>query len=381
MKQIYLILLLIPILVGCQSKKEPLATIGCKPSGEILFGNEKKYIDIKISEDVSKKTLITTLPIFSKIKNNEELLGIFKVFGLKDREPQFRFINYLSLKESEREVYYKPRQELTHSHDWLSAWDSCGGYVGLKKDGSLWQFGKKNGYYAWDSSIPIASRRLFDKYYKSKKIGDDFGGAKIKRGHYFMYAIKKDGSLWAWDGILQPTPKKFSQSSDWSNFIAEWEGHGDVGCRAFNIGLKKDGSLWDFAHSPNKRYYITKPKQMGESRDWDRVTFDCDVMYAQKKDGSLWEGNFDNENSLSFTKITEINVKDKLYTPNKIDSLSTLVSIMKKIPSGGMTSRDSSHEIEIRKDGTLWFPTLRNYETLDNILKKYQCVELAPRKK
>ena len=78
---------------------------------------------------------------------------------------------------------------------------------------------------------------------KSKKIGDDFGGAKIKRGHHFMYAIKKDGSL--------------------------------------------------------------------------------------------WEGNFDNENSLSFlsfTKITEIDVKDKLYTPNKIDSLSKLLSIMEKIP-------------------------------------------------
>ena len=110
------------------------------------------------------------------------------------------------------------KQELTHSSNWDIAWDTCSGYIALKKDGTLWQFGKV-GECNWGQIIPVdpqtgkpihKEKRIY--HLKSKKIGVGFRGAKFINGGYRMYAIKKDGTLWGWGEGLGVKPRKLSSS-------------------------------------------------------------------------------------------------------------------------------------------------------------------------
>jgi hypothetical protein len=305
----------------------------------LFFKGHKRRIDF----DFDKKTKLLKFPIYFKKDKKEGHLGDIEVSRKKEKII-YKFVH----------TNNHCKQEESHSKDWVSAWNSCGGYVALKKDGSLWQFGKSGdcdwGQIGFGSIDYETGRVMYEKVYKhhikAKKIGNNFDGAKIERGANFMYATKKDGTLWAWGGNLQPMPKRFSQSSDWANFLAKWGGNG---CTDLDFGLKKDGSLWHFSSTPTTKEYIPKFKQVGESKDWDKITFDCDTIYGQKKDSSLWKSIVGNDDF----SLVKINPKDKLYSPD-IDTVSKLISVMKKIPSGGMSSGYGSTKIEIKNNGTLW---------------------------
>ena len=330
------------------SKYSPIHSVSKIHADRLFFKGHKERIFFDFPQG---RKALNYLVYFKKDKR-EGLLGEVEI-SKREGKLVYKFVD----------VNNHPKQEKSHSRDWVRAWNSCEGYVALKKSGSLWQFGK-SGYCAWGQMSPpsidfetykVISRKVYKHHLGAKKIGDGFDGAKIRRGAYFMYAVKKDGSLWAWGGELQPMPKRFSQSRDWANFMTEWEGNG---CSQMNIGLKKDGSIWDFPSVPTMEAYIPQPKQIGESKDWDKITFDCGIVYAQKKDGSLWQ-----KTDSAFVKI---NPNDKLgiYT---IKSFSELLSIMKDIPSAGIDGRYGSNEIEVKKDGTLWLEPEEIEEAVSNV--------------
>ena len=247
------------------------------------------------------------------------------------------------------------RQELTYSTNWLKAWDTCSGYTALKKDGSLWQFGRVGGC-DWGQIIPIdpkTGKAIYKEnlvyHLKPKKIGMDFDGAKIINGGYRLYAIKKDGTLWGWgEGIGEKT-KKLSFSHTWSDFAIKYEGNG---CFGYDVGLKKDGTLWRFPESSfarGKYKTVLKLEKISRFTDWKKIALGCSAIYGLRKNGTLWK--FDETDRMSdFERFTP---KKKSYDGD--DELYPLLnSKMSKVKSGMIYSPwYTQKKTEANKDGTL----------------------------
>ena len=165
------------------------------------------------------------------------------------------------------------KQELTYSTDWSKAWDICTGYIALKKDGSLWQLGEVGGCNRGQMlppSDPKTGKPTHTTKYiyhlAPKKIGDGFDGAKMINGISRLYAIKKDGTLWGWGKGLGIKPKKLSASGNWADFSVK---DGSQDCYDYDIGLKKDGTLWRITN---------KLQKVSRFSDWNKITLGCGAI-------------------------------------------------------------------------------------------------------
>ena len=243
------------------------------------------------------------------------------------------------------------RQETTYSRDWEKAWSTCSGYTALKKDGSLWQFGKVGGC-GWGGIISVDSQYKPKYIYqlKPKKIGSGFRGAKIINGGYRLYAIKKDGTLWGWGEGLGVKPKKLSSSRNWSDFGVKYEGNG---CCGYDVGLKKDGTLWRFPETAFARgQYKTalKLQKISQFGDWKKIVLGCCSINGLRKNGTLWR----------FSQMGNEKVAFKRFTPKKksyggdTELYPLLKSKMKKVPYGTVYNPEKSEKkLKANKDGTL----------------------------
>lgn len=245
------------------------------------------------------------------------------------------------------------KQEFSKSKEWVFAWSTCSGYIAVKKDGSLWQFGKVGGCN-WGQILPVdvqTGKPMFEKKYiyhlHAKKIGDGFNGAKFISGGYRVYAIKKDGTLWGWGEGLQDKPMQMSKSHGWIDIVMKYEGNG---CCAFDVGLKEDGSLWRFSeyNYDIKLVSVPEPKQISMYKNWEKIVFGCCTLYGVRADASLW-------------KYNEAYTKALFVTFNSEENM----DIADRELYGILTSKDKhlkilynpeevNRERKVRKDGTLW---------------------------
>ena len=393
MRKIYLMAILLSILVGCQSSKkidkvvpkkqdknyilyklsienngmvyirkiEPISyhkellfAFSHKEWGKLLFKmNRKSYVDIKIPKKISQKKLTHIYTVISKKDNSEKLLGEFQIDAVEGKEPQIGFINYVYLKNNEIERYnksQKAREELTHSHDWVKVLDLCDGYIALKKDGSLWKFGdlRECGWGGLDIiDNKFMNRNIYTYHLTPKKIATGFKDAKLINGGLCFYAIKKDGTLWS--NYIDTKFKQVGRDSDW---VSIGVGIGVDDGLNYDIGLKKDGSLWKIYHN--------KISSLSKNREWDKVWMERFIIYAQKKDGSLWSGPSDAE---YFKKVT----KDK----------DEILKIMEKIPSQEVQFFQNRKDINLSKNGRLFLaPKINNEE-----VHKNRAITLYPNRK
>lgn len=240
------------------------------------------------------------------------------------------------------------KQELTHSKEWISAWDTCSGYTALKKDGTLWQFGKAGGCN-WGQITPVEFKPKYTYHLKPTMIGTGFKEAKIINGGYRLYAIKKDGTLWGWGEGIGLKPLLLSKSHEWSDFGIKSEGNA---CFNYDVGLKKDGTLWRFPEFVFARGQHKTPvilKKISKFSDWKKIALGCESIYGMRRNGSLW-------------KSDEIRHKD-VFKKYKLKKLTYdadrklylwLKSKMVKVASGTVYNPDDFlKKMKVQKDGTL----------------------------
>ena len=254
------------------------------------------------------------------------------------------------------------KQESTHSQDWIKTWNTCSGYTALKKDGSLWQFGKVGGC-GWGGIIPFdpkTGKALYKEkkiyYLKPTKIGKGFKGAKFTNGGYRMYAIKSDGILWGWGEGLTVKPKRLSSSRNWSSFGIKYEGNG---CCGYDVGLKKDGTLWRFPESSFARgKYKTalKLQKISQFSDWKKIVLGCCNIYGLRKNGTMWR----------FSQMGNEEPYFKKFSPKKksdggdMELYPILKSNMAKVRPGMIYSPQASQKtIKANREGTLCLPPLK----------------------
>jgi hypothetical protein len=266
-----------------------------------------------------------------------------------------RTIKNVSSKQKKVTCKKNRKQELTRSADWIKAWNTCSGYTALKKDGSLWQFGKV-GECGWGQIIPFdpqTGKAIYKEKtiytLKPKKIGTGFTGAKIINGGYRMYAIKRDGTLWGWGEGLNVKPKKLSSSRNWLSFGIKYEGNG---CCGYDVGLKKDGSLWripESAFARGKYKTALRLQKIGQFSDWKKIVLGCCAIYGLRKNGTLWKFD-DAEGKNGFKKF----IPQKRSYDGDQELYPLLKSKMSKVRSGAIYNSQSPQKtIKANRDGTL----------------------------
>ena len=240
--------------------------------------------------------------------------------------------------------------------DWSAV--ACGQShtVALKVDGSLWTWGLN---YFGQLGLGDASF----KQSAPTRVGVDSDWTAVACGPAATFAIKRDGSLWAWglnqhgqlgqgDTVNRGAPVRVGTDSDWMAIAAGWShvlalkrdhglwawgnnqygqlGLGDtvdrlnavrvgadldwtgLACGGYwTLGTKADGGLWAWGNNLYGQLGLgdtsnrLEPNRVGTDTDWSDVSCGFLNSIAVKGDGSVWAGGFNSVGQLGLGDTTD----------------------------------------------------------------------------
>ena len=208
----------------------------------------------------------------------------------------------------------------------------------LKNDGTIWAWG-------WNMYGQLGDGTTTDRL-TPVKVSGLTGVTAISVGFYHTVALKSDGTVWAWgyngcgqlgDGTTtdRPTPVQVSGLIDVTSISAG-------GCHT--LALKNDGTVWAWG--------LNYKGELGDGTKTDRLTpvqvsgltgvtaisVGSAHTLALKSDGTVW-GWGDNE----IGQLGDGTTTDRL-TPVKVNGLTGVTAI----------SAGAWHIVALKRDGTVW---------------------------
>jgi alpha-tubulin suppressor-like RCC1 family protein len=211
--------------------------------------------------------------------------------------------------------------------------------LGIKKDGSLWSWGKGAVGQLGNNTI-VASAT-------PSRIGTANNWQSVSTGIFHSLALKKDGSIWTWGYnntgqigdatfINRFTPTRVGSDNDWQAIEA-----GDYFC----LALKKDGTLWAWGDNTNGQLGDGTgspkflPTKVGTDNDWQFINADLNSSLAIKKNGTLWTWGRNDDTKLGYSTSGQ-----DQNTPQKVGAANNWQSAAMGV----------NHVVALRKDGTIW---------------------------
>ncbi|QHW33958.1 hypothetical protein GZH47_26280 [Paenibacillus rhizovicinus] len=206
---------------------------------------------------------------------------------------------------------------LSPAKDWQSFSINGSHLLAIKKDGTLWGMGdNRQGQLGLPSYNANTDKMM--------KVGSDRDWAQVRTGASGSIALRKDGSLWQWGkgwwsqtemtGIVQVGSDK-----DWSRIWSSTD-------TAFV--LKKNGSLWSWGRNDYGQVgsgsagTIMEPSSVADKGPWTEVIPGTYYTVGTKKDGSVWIWGDDKEsvfgymNSTSELKMSKVSAIGAIRVPD-----------------------------------------------------------------
>jgi alpha-tubulin suppressor-like RCC1 family protein len=190
--------------------------------------------------------------------------------------------------------------------DWEAVSMTDATAAAIKTDGSLWCWGAN-----FEGRVGVGSDAV-GRYFTPVQAGADKDWVTVDgSGWGIFFAVKADGSLWAWGNNInhsmgtgeadadQHSPTQIGADRDWISAHHPYSPH--------SVGIKYDGSVWVWGWN-NFRVLgngedtpsIARPypTMVGTDTDWAYVSSAWSHILAVKADGSLWTWGYCAEGSL-----------------------------------------------------------------------------------
>ncbi|MEI6091911.1 MAG: RHS repeat-associated core domain-containing protein [bacterium] len=212
--------------------------------------------------------------------------------------------------------------------------------IGLKSDGTIWSW----GYWGWGS---LGTGATSDQLVPTR-IGTGTNWKAIACGGCHTLAIKTDGTLWAWgynsrgqigDGTTEAktTPVKIGTETNWKSVFSSSSSQS-------SYAIKSDGTLWAWGYNyygqlgDNSTTNRLSPKKIGTSTDWKKIACGVDYTLGLKTNNTLWA--WGNNLYGTFGDGTE----EGRIIPGQVGNLTTWMDI----------ACGERHSSAVKTDSTLW---------------------------
>jgi alpha-tubulin suppressor-like RCC1 family protein len=191
--------------------------------------------------------------------------------------------------------------------------------LAVKTNGTLWSWG--SGYAG------VLGLGNTTNYSSPKQVGALTTWSNVfTNSNYDSFAIKTDGTLWAWGknsypGVLglgnttaYSSPKQVGALTNWATVGAG---------NSHTLAVKTDGTLWSWGRGSYGRLGLgnttnyTSPKQVGALTAWSLVNGGFSFSSAIKTDGTLWAWGKNTDGQLGLGNTTNYS------SPKQVGALTT----------------------------------------------------------
>lgn len=245
-------------------------------------------------------------------------------------------------------------------------WNSVSGgtfhSVGVKDDGTLWTWG-----YNVDGQCGQGNN--INNYPIPTQVGNQNSWLIAFAGGKSTFAIKTDGTLWAWglnnfgqlgDGTStnKNLPTQIGTDINWSK-ISSGFGH--------TLGLKTDGTVWAWgtnlvgqlgigASTPSS----LSPIQIGTANNWADISVGGQHSLLLKTDGTLWSCGYNNKGQLGIGNNSNVFIPTQIGIENSWTNISCGVDFSSAIRNNLLYTwgNNSSGQLGIGNNINKNIPTL-----------------------
>ena len=153
----------------------------------------------------------------------------------------------------------------------------------------------------------------------------------IEAGRFTGFAIKTDGTLWAWGngdrGTLGLNTENNYSSPKQVGLLTNWKTVSNNTVSQATFATKTDGTLWSWGWNPDgqlglgNRTAYSSPKQVGSLTNWQVAIGGRDFAFAIKTDGTLWSWGLNSSGQLGLGNRTSYS------SPKQVGSLTDWVTV------------------------------------------------------
>ena len=196
--------------------------------------------------------------------------------------------------------------------------------LALGRDGTVWTWGGNHSGQLGDGTK--VSRTTPQKVVGLTDI------VSIETDWTRSYAVKKDGTVWGWGGFYIRTPDGSIDNTDTPVQLIGFENIVDIsaGYGTF-MALMSDGTVW---------YLSDKVTQVDGVRDIVQIAVGAEYTYGLKKDGTVWFWGANGETISNVNGVSTANGS----APQSLQGATDVISV--QASAGG--------PLLLKKDGTVW---------------------------
>ncbi len=194
--------------------------------------------------------------------------------------------------------------------DWKAISTGVSHTIAIKNDHTIWGFGEGNsGAFGTGAATNLTT---------PAQIGSGTADWEaVACGNYFTLAIKTNGTLWAWgnntygqlgNNSTQDTysPEQIGADTDWKMVAASQKYN--------SFAIKTDGTLWAWGFNSFGGAIVKVPTQVGTDNNWKFVATKDDSHFAIKTDGTLWAWGDNTAGQLGIGSNTSVTTMTRVGT-------------------------------------------------------------------